>query len=69
MPKITIPFERIDIMNVSPAAKKTAASASMLIPVFCAVAVIITSAVYIIFKLTQQTAYNKWSDYDDCGWS
>ena len=56
-------------MNVSPAAKKTAASAHMLIPVFGAVAIIITAAVYIIFKLTQQTTYNKWSDYDDCGWS
>ena len=56
-------------MNVSPAAKKTAASASMLIPVFGAVALIITAAVYIVFKLTQQTAYSRWEDYDDCGWS
>ncbi len=56
-------------MNVSPAAKKTAASASMLIPVFAAVALIISAAVYIVFKLTQQTAFNKWAEYDDCGWS
>lgn len=69
MLKNIMPFERIDIMNISPAAKKTAASAHMLIPVFGAVAIIITAAVYIIFKLTQQTTYNKWSDYDDCGWS
>ena len=56
-------------MNVSPAAKKTASAAPMLIPVFAAVALIISAAFYIVFKLTQQTAYNKWSDYDDCGWS
>ncbi|MBR5088984.1 MAG: hypothetical protein IK093_06115 [Ruminiclostridium sp.] len=56
-------------MKASPAAKQTAASSSMLIPVFAAVALIISAAVYIVFKLTQQTAYNKWAEYDDCGWS
>ncbi|MBP3856777.1 MAG: hypothetical protein IK990_14330 [Ruminiclostridium sp.] len=56
-------------MNISPAAKQTASAASMLIPVFGAVALIITAAVFIVFKLTQQTAYNKWAEYDDCGWS
>ncbi len=50
--------------------KKTEYSAaSMLIPVFAAVALIITAAVYIVFKLTQQTASRKWEDYDECGWS
>ena len=62
-------LERNDLMNISPAAKQTASAASMLIPVFGAVALIITAAVFIVFKLTQQTAYNKWAEYDDCGWS
>ena len=42
---------------------------SVLIPVFAAVALIISAAVYIVFKLTQQTASSKWAEYDDCGWS
>ncbi|MBQ3841780.1 MAG: hypothetical protein II820_03700 [Ruminiclostridium sp.] len=54
-------------MSNSPVPQKS--SSSMMIPIFAAVALIITAAVYIVFKLTQQTAYNKWSDYDDCGWS
>ena len=44
-------------------------NASVLIPVFAAVALIITASVYIVFKLTQQTTAKKWADYDDCGWS
>ena len=48
---------------------KSSSAASMLIPVFAAVALIITAAVYIVFKLTQQTASRKWEEYDDCGWS
>lgn len=40
-----------------------------IIPVLAAVAVIICSAVYIVFKLAQHEAARKWSDYDDCGWS
>ena len=56
-------------MTNSSVPQKTSSTASMLIPVFAAVALIITAAVYIVFKLTQQTAYNKWAEYDDCGWS
>ncbi len=48
---------------------KLSPSASMLIPIFAAVGLIITAAVYIVFKLTQQTASKKWADYDECGWS
>ena len=56
-------------MKNTSAQQNKSSAASMLIPVFAAVALIISAAVYIVFKLTQQTAYNKWSDYDDCGWS
>ena len=56
-------------MSSSPIKSKLSPSASMLIPVFGAVALIITAAVYIVFKLTQQTAAQKWADYDECGWS
>ena len=49
--------------------KKEPSAAPVLIPVFAAVAIIITAAVYIEFKLTQQTASRKWEDYDECGWS
>lgn len=49
--------------------KSESPAGSILIPVFAAVAIIITAAVYIVFKLTQQTASRKWEDYDECGWS
>lgn len=44
-------------------------NAQILIPVFAAVALIITASVYIVFKLTQQTTAKKWADYEDCGWA
>ncbi len=49
--------------------KQEPSRGSMLIPVFAAAALIISAAVYIVFKLTQQTASLKWADYDECGWS
>ena len=54
--------------NNSPAAQKDSGSA-FLIPIFGAVALIITCAVYIVYKLAQTQAAEKWADYDDCGWS
>lgn len=56
-------------MNSTKNTPNTTSYASVLIPVFAAVALIITAAVYIVFKLTQQTTAKKWADYDDCGWS
>ena len=60
-------------MSNVPQMKNEQSAASILIPVFAAVALIITAAVYIVFKLTQQTTskkwVEKWSDYDECGWS
>ena len=61
--------ERNDTMNSKPVNQNSNSAASMLLPVFAAVALIITAAVYIVFKLTQQTAGSRWTDYDECGWS
>lgn len=52
----------------TPAAQKDSGS-GFLIPIFAAVALIITCAVYIVYKLAQTQAAEKWADYDDCGWS
>ncbi len=56
-------------MSSSPLNPKDSSGGSMLIPVFGAVALIIAAAMYIVFKFTQQTAAQKWADYDECGWS
>ena len=47
--------------------QNTENAAPTLLPVFAAVALIISAAVYIVYKLTQQNAVNKWADYDECG--
>ncbi len=52
--------------SAMPAKKR---SSGFLIPVFSAVAVIICCAIYIVYKLTQHETENRWSDYDECGWS
>ncbi len=44
-------------------------SSGWLIPVLGAVAVIIGCALYIVYKLAQRDAAEKWADYDECGWS
>ncbi|MGN0657919.1 MAG: hypothetical protein ACI4KR_14115 [Ruminiclostridium sp.] len=54
--------------NNTPAAQKDGGS-GFLIPIFAAIALIITCAVYIVYKLAQQQGSEKWADYDDCGWS
>ena len=55
--------------NNTPANNSKSESNAFLIPVFGAVALIITCAVYIIYKLAQQQVSEKWADYDECGWS
>ncbi|MCL2633040.1 MAG: hypothetical protein FWD34_00840 [Oscillospiraceae bacterium] len=41
-----------------------------LIPVSSAILVIIAAAVFLLFKIGQQSAnLQKWKDYDDYGWS
>lgn len=63
-------FERIILMNNNtPATNGKSGSNAFLIPIFGAVALIITCAVYIIYKLAQQQVAEKWADYDECGWS
>ncbi|MBQ9383188.1 MAG: hypothetical protein IJT87_03020 [Ruminiclostridium sp.] len=54
-------------MSSKPVKQKNDSTAPTLLPIFAAVALIISAAVYIVFKLTQQTAVNKWADYDECG--
>ncbi len=61
--------ERNDTMNSKTVNQNNNSTASMLLPVFAAVGLIMTAAVYIVFKLTQQTAVSRWTDYDECGWS
>lgn len=53
--------------NSTPAARGSASG--VMIPVFAAVALIIGCAIYIVYKLGQQEAAEKWADYDECGWS
>lgn len=55
--------------NNTPANSGKSGSNAFLIPIFGAVALIITCAVYIIYKLAQQQVAEKWADYDECGWS
>lgn len=55
-------------MNNNPVKEKRESS-GYLIPVLGAVALIIGCALYIVYKLAQQDAAEKWADYDECGWS
>ena len=58
---------RMNTMNNTPTAKSGVSG--VVIPVFAAVALIISCAIYIVYKLGQQEAAEKWADYDECGWS
>lgn len=58
---------RMNTTNNPPTAKGGVSGA--VIPVFAAVALIIGCAIYIVYKLGQQEAAEKWADYDECGWS
>ncbi len=44
-------------------------SSGFLIPILGAVALIIGCALYIVYKIAEREAAEKWSDYDECGWS
>ncbi len=57
----------MNTMNNTPTAKSGVSG--VVIPVFAAVALIISCAIYIVYKLGQQEAAEKWADYDECGWS
>lgn len=39
------------------------------VPVVSALLVIVCAAAYVLFKMGQGCAEDKWKDYDDCGWS
>lgn len=39
------------------------------IPIFSALLLIVTAAAYIVYKIGEHQANEKWKDYDDCGWS
>ncbi|MCL1831833.1 MAG: hypothetical protein FWG45_02845 [Oscillospiraceae bacterium] len=44
--------------------------AKWLIPAISATVIVITAAVYLLYKLAQASTYRKkWEDYDDYGWS
>lgn len=58
---------RMNTTNNTPTAKSGVSG--VVIPVFAAVALIISCAIYIVYKLGQQEAAEKWADYDECGWS
>lgn len=58
---------RMNTMNNTPTTK--GGVSGVVIPVFAAVALIISCAIYIVYKLGQQEAAEKWADYDECGWS
>lgn len=55
-------------MNNTPM-KEQSGSSGYLIPVLGALTLIIGCALYIVYKLAQRDASEKWSDYDECGWS
>ena len=44
-------------------------SSGFLIPILGAVALIIGCALYIVYKIAEREAAEKWADYDECGWS
>lgn len=44
-------------------------SSAYLIPILGALALIIGCALYIVYKLAERDAAEKWADYDECGWS
>ncbi len=39
------------------------------IPIFSALVLIVGAAAYIVYKIGEYQANEKWKDYDDCGWS
>lgn len=39
------------------------------IPIFSALVLIVCAAAYIVYKIGEYQANEKWKDYDDCGWS
>ena len=44
-------------------------SSGFLIPILGTVALIIGCALYIVYKIAEREAAEKWSDNDECGWS
>ena len=44
-------------------------SSGFLIPILGAVALIIGCALYIVYKIAEREAAEKWADYDECGGS
>lgn len=40
-----------------------------IIPIFSALLFIVAAAAYIVYKIGEHQANEKWKDYDDCGWS
>lgn len=55
-------------MNNTPKEKMESSSA-FVITILGAVTLIISCALYIVYKIAQHEAAEKWADYDECGWS
>ncbi|MBO5266489.1 MAG: hypothetical protein IJX15_00190 [Ruminiclostridium sp.] len=56
-------------MNNNLPIKEKKESSSYLFPILGALALIIGCALYIVYKLAERDAAEKWADYDECGWS